>query len=686
MTDFYEPTLLFRQNAVRKGYNPGLSPISSVESLPSTNSTKLSSRSNNSSSWMLNLDNPKDTEVLNQSCALKRLNIKSNYWKIPDSNMNLTAMSVTNTQNDNPVLAISSANNESNLFIYELDVLGNYLTHHNTISLPNVHGIQWVPNSSRFLVTGNNKGYAHLVSVPKINEPRQTFHDDNDEEASAEICKRFNHRKHLKNKKEMNVQSPISKLSFMNNDSHHLLSLYGSNLFYWDVKDCESQVRPSPISISTITGITHFDPLPQYNANMVGICGKFGVSLFDLRQPKFNVPGSVLDYASKKKLGANMMKWNPNDENVFAAAHCDNVIRLWDIRKQDNFCNLNGHANKVTSLEWVNGDLFSGGRDGNVIHWDLTSDMPSKRKHFTNCGLKEGLDSVNFNPKLNCLENTLNQRQCGTVLPASNTNIIGMCSVAGSESNEDLKVLSIDGSSFFGVHSKIYDAVNININSEKLYYTDEDIQLLIQSERSNSTLVNASTDSINEVTEPLSIARKNTIENLFPSHSKSADQPNNFSHETLLDSQEDLSHGIEIIEDHKQDQEEEDDDNEFTFTPPSTFQMKNSNDSVFSIDSEPGSCVLNSTEENLFNGSMDSLSTDPTIGHDDSTPSSLESSPLGRESSFNFQLLDELDFNYDEKNAKRDSSFNSAMFNEIRVNRKASVKTVGSHLYSIYSD
>lgn len=164
-------------------------------------------------------------------------------------------------------------------------------------------------------------------------------------------------------------------------------------------------------------------------------------------------------------------------------------------------------------------DLYTGGKDGNIIHWDLSSDLALNDLSNTNsisCGLKDGFDSVQFNGKANALEAKLNQRQCGTVLPASNSNIVSMCSIK-TEDDADTKIMSIDGSSFLGVHNKISESFNVNINTNKLYYTEEDIQLLIQSEISNScgisndTLVgdlqNYSTDSL---VKPLTISRKPT--------------------------------------------------------------------------------------------------------------------------------------------------------------------------------
>ena len=650
MTDYYEPTLLFRNNAIRR-FNPELSPIVSTESLSSTISNSYSPNA----SWILNANNPQDNEVLNKSCSLNRLNIKSNYWKIPDNNMNLTAISICNQDSDISTLAISSGNNEANLFIYELNMEDNYLTHHNTITLPNINSIKWL--NSKYLITGNNKGYAHLVSIPSIDDQLAAQQDG--EEVPAEICKRFNHRKHLRKNNEPNQN--ISKINCFDS-TNNLLSLYSNNLFFWDIRNSESQAKPSPISISTIPGIKNFDPVPESSTN-VGICGKFGVSLFDLRQPKFNVPTSVIQQAQKLKLCSNIMKWNPDNKNVFAAAHDDSVVRLWVIRKQDSFAQMKGHLDSVVSMEWNHGDLFTGGHDGNIIHWDFTTD--TSKDSLMNCGLKEGFSSINFDPKQNRMEKTISERQCGTLLPASNTNIIGMCSVNGSDSS-DLRVLSIDGSSFFGMHSKIYDAVDITINSEKVYYSEEDIKLLMAGQQltSNVTLVNDSNDSLTQ-TQPLEISRKQSLADSLAE--SLTEQNNNQSKETLLDAE---------VPSHKLNLDFEDD---FNFGPSNFSENSaNSQATIYSVDSQtpysvapqpdiksssvgPNANVsaysintnqadLSSPESNdgLFNDSMDTLSTSHTY-IDESPDSSAASSPMKPSDSFNFKLIDDDFFKLTEK-------------------------------------
>ena len=572
MTDFYEPTLLFRQNAIRhsgtKRFNPSLSPISSVESLMSTldnSENSMSSAENTSpsssfykhsgnsassrSSWLLNLNNPKDTEALNKICAINRTNIKSNYWKIPDDDMNLTSMCIKSSShgnagidtlasaNENTLLAISSGNRENNLFIYELNVTSNHLIHHSTISLPNINTMKWVNTSNsnsnlndnntpemekNYIVTGNNKGYAHLVLLPEI-----TTHEPNPDEelASAEICKRFNHRKYIKRRSQNSSQdddyyvglnSPITNLDLFNSNKE-MVSIYNDYLFHWDMQNAESQQRPTPLSYTKISGICDFDTLPNNNTTL-SICGKFGLSLFDTRTAKFSIPMSPVSLSGTgtatatatatakniknyRQLSANIIKWNPSNTNILAAGHGDGVVRLWDIRKQDYFATLNCHSTnasntgfssrfgnvlKVTSLEWSQGDLITGGQNGDIIHWDLTSDINLDQVGHLNCGLRQGWDSVkrgnvSLNPSAEASVD-VNQRQCGTILPASNSNIVSMCSLAvgGKDGEEDVKILSIDGSSFLGVHSRVKEAVKLDIDNSKMYYTQQDLDSLLR--------------------------------------------------------------------------------------------------------------------------------------------------------------------------------------------------------------
>ncbi|CAN3361034.1 protein Dse1p [Diutina catenulata] len=464
---YYEPTLLFRQNAIRR-WNPELSPIASSESVHRIRMPHQS---------------PDDTRVLDQSCALERLDIESSYWKIPDDDIHLTAIAVdSHPVTDTASVAISSGRNESNLFIYDLDTRSHRLCHSSTISLANTYALQWVPttNNDRWLVTGNSKGYAHLVQIPQAS--------GDDVEEAAFICKRFNHRKHLK-KAHQSAHS-VRQLAMFDADPSRLISLYDNHLFYWDMRTSQSQAKPAPVSIATVGGLAGFDPMPA-NDCVVSMCGTFGVSLLDVREsPKFQIPQTAS--LQRHQLAASTVRWNPENSNVFASGHKDDAVRLWDIRKDGCYATLNGHTGPITALQWTGGDLYSGGSDGNLVHWDLTED----NANLEQCTLRQGLQSVAFDPLTNSVDATATQRQCGTVLPASHTTIVGMAAIEASEST---KVVTIDGSALFGVHAKRH-------TEEKLFYTEDDLSLITASAASNSTLV-AEDDKLEEVVEPLHLSK-----------------------------------------------------------------------------------------------------------------------------------------------------------------------------------
>lgn len=490
MNSYYEPTLLFRQNAMKRRERSGSdasagSGDSSSSSVYSGETTGV--RTGLRSPWMMRSGDPRDTEVLNKACSLNRVNIHSSYWKIPDTKMNITSIDVEHGQDDEPRLAVASANSDSNLFIYKTNLTKNYLTHQNTITLPNIHSMKWIPqlhNAALKLVAGADQGYAYMVSIPNFD----------DEDQSAEVIKRFNHKKHIRDSasgRQLAKAGIISEIKVFETKPH-IMSLYGDRLFTWDYKDSEALAKPQPLSIAPISGISTFDPRSEASSTLA-VGGKFGVSLFDTRSPKFNVPPSMMSEARRKGMRCNAIKWCPNSDYVFAAAHLDGIVRLWDVRKQDHFGKLDGHQNRrVNSLEWGDGsDIFTGGHDGNVVHWDLPSLSSCGADAVANCTLREGIDSVHFDPKTNSVTDIASQRQCGTVLPASNSNIISMCTVKDSE--DEVKVFSVDSSAFFGIHSKIHAAASDKLDLQEEYYSKESLDLLASTYTpktdSNSTLV-----------------------------------------------------------------------------------------------------------------------------------------------------------------------------------------------------
>lgn len=454
----------------------------------------------------------KDISLTNKVCSLDRVNIKSNYWKIPDAEMNLTALALSDPSANSPSLAISSANSENNLFIYELDPFQNYLTHHTTISLPNIHSLCWVKGTnSKYLISGNTKGYAHLISVPS------SLSGGDEVDESAEIIKRFNHRKYLKlvNKDPSlaaHNSTIISNLGFL---CDKLVTTYDDTLFVWNLNDVHLSMRPKPESISVVPGITNFDA-PITSSSTLALCGNFGVSLFDTRASQHSIPKSSLDTSRDvKSIKANLVKWHGANENILASAHADGRVHLWDIRMNDTFSEISGHKGKlITSMAWNGNDLFTGASDGMIAHWDLTSDLDptvelsAHNENLKRCSLKEGINSVEFDAVRNSVVKSVTERQCGTLLPALNNKIVGMCLISeGCEAGSRCKILLIDGAAFLGLHAKIYDAAGpSNTSSEKKFYSRDDIALISQ-DVSDATLV----DPEDRFFEPLSIKKPSYI-------------------------------------------------------------------------------------------------------------------------------------------------------------------------------
>lgn len=67
------------------------------------------------------------------------------------------------------------------------------------------------------------------------------------------------------------------------------------------------------------------------------------------------------------------LKWSQGDTYI-ACGGGDNVVTIYDIRANRQMTRLKGHVDSVKSVEWGKDNpklLHSGGRDGDVIIWDL---------------------------------------------------------------------------------------------------------------------------------------------------------------------------------------------------------------------------------------------------------------------------------------------------------------------------
>lgn len=347
-------------------------------------------------------------------------------------------------------MALANSNRDSNLLIYELDPEQKLLSHHQSISLPNIAALKWLDSVSEvdrndredinFLLSGHTDGIVHLNIIP---EP------ENDVFQNAEIIKRFNHNKHTDVDNNF-VSGTINKLEtsprrWRSCNMNSLLTIYKSNVFMWDT----SRSR-APILKYKSVGIKNLNASPC-NDGLLGVCGAFGIALLDLRAPE-GTPNYYVPHLKNNGV-ANNIKWSPFDANVLASSYEDGIVKLWDVRMTRNsFARLEGHKDIVTSIEWSESaanDLFTSSKDGKIIHWDL-SDI----KDYTTiddelkCGPRVGLASSNNSGEDQLLNNLIQTRQCGTVIPASTNSILDLANIG------DGKILSIDGGSFLGLHDK----------------------------------------------------------------------------------------------------------------------------------------------------------------------------------------------------------------------------------------
>ncbi|ONH70124.1 Protein DSE1 [Cyberlindnera fabianii] len=416
--EHYSPTVLFRQNAVKK-----------VRSNPEFYSS--STRKFSNESWLFKDD--KNTTVLDKTCSNDTIKIASNYWKVPDDELYLTSVAVNKENNEQ--IAVASGKRENNLYIYDINTESTSLTHQQTITLPYIQSMQWLgyDECESTLMTGHKNGTVHMVSVP-----------DSNSDESARIIKRFNHKKHFSTSRYKNLS--IKRIVTPNwiSNSQNFLTQCNQNIFLWDM----NHRSDLPILKNQNLGLLNFDASPSKNG-ILALAGEFGIALNDLRAP-VNHPSIFTPKDSKSLSGANAIKWAPYDDNVLAATHLDGTIRLWDIRAQGAFGNLSGHNDLVTCIEWSeesSGDLYSGGNDGSIIHWDLNFS-----EDLSDCCLSEGLESIKYMGNTFLTDETeiyakVSKRQCGTLIPAAKAAILDMTSVGN-------KIMSVDGDSFLGVHGK----------------------------------------------------------------------------------------------------------------------------------------------------------------------------------------------------------------------------------------
>ncbi|ODV87711.1 hypothetical protein CANARDRAFT_5026 [[Candida] arabinofermentans NRRL YB-2248] len=389
------------------------------------------------------------------------MKLKSNYWKIDNSNLSDDFDSLTSISVNKSLTAVGSNANSENLKIYNLNQSNNFLTHLTSITLPNIHSLKWLDNvigdddvdddgeSIDFLLSGHANGIANLTMIPNVSSPTFT---------NAEIIKRFNHEKHLtvdydNSIKISNLNKPTNVIyqidttptSWKTCNKNSLLSIYKENVFLWDTS------RSSyPILKNKIKGLSSFSANPKQDG-LLSLGGSFGISLFDMRS------SSTTGYASssfyiphKKNVETSLTCWCKEDPNYLVASTMSNELQVWDIRSLNPIITLTAHADEITSLIWTKFDtLYSSSKDGKIIQWDLSNvKLNSQSGDMIKGSLKNGF---NLDPAVS---------EIGTMIPASNNSIIAMVSVTNPDiavdDDDHTRVLSLDNS-FIGLHSQIQE-------------------------------------------------------------------------------------------------------------------------------------------------------------------------------------------------------------------------------------
>ncbi|QNP97753.1 protein DSE1 [Yarrowia lipolytica] len=291
-------------------------------------------------------------------------------WQIPDESHHLTSVAV---HESSPLIAVGSGGKENNLFVYET-TQDKGLIHHQTISLPAIHGLKWLSPSQQvadlgnILATSHSNGLAHLVLLPDC------YSSD-----PAEILKRFNHKHHVSIKDTLSTRIKHLELTtpaWRSSVSSSLATLYSQHLFLWDPSRGDT-----PVLTRKVKRAEAFSLSPFQDGQVAAACGKY-TSLLDLRAKS----GSVNLLAGN----TNLCAYSPMNSNLLATAHSDvsglqeNCVRIWDSRHTAGpLHKLEGHTDQIRSLEWSKFnpcELHTSSNDGSLRLWNIGRQQETKAR------------------------------------------------------------------------------------------------------------------------------------------------------------------------------------------------------------------------------------------------------------------------------------------------------------------
>lgn len=236
------------------------------------------------------------------------------------------------------------------------------LTHHQTISLGGIHSLAWVPSSHKLSEFGNvlatgHSGFVHMVMLP----------DPYENNGPAEILSRFNHTRHLS--ADSITSSRIRTLKIASSawtccPESAVISLFSEHLYLWDPSRSDT-----PIVKQRTRKARSFDVSSLRNG-IVSFATDRGISIMDVR---YKNPASLAPPNENDGM-VSLVRWSPIDENRVASVHDQTLIKIWDIRGGSPLMTLDGHYDKINSIDWSlnnSDELFSASSDGTVRLWDL---------------------------------------------------------------------------------------------------------------------------------------------------------------------------------------------------------------------------------------------------------------------------------------------------------------------------
>lgn len=234
---------------------------------------------------------------------------------------------------------------------------------------------------------------------------------------------------------------------------------------------------------------------------------------------------------------ASLVKWCPLDENRLVSVHDHNTIKVWDIRAGAPLLSLDGHYDRISSIEWSTttpDEFASSAADGTVRIWDIQKcangetgapevPAPSKQARPTHRRSRSGDETAssaawlpsqswrlyrqrlareNSLPSYNYFLDNLNPFSPCTTIFSNSRDFLGLATVqmqvpGKGHTKTTGNLVTIDASGFLGVHSKLSQTEGVQ--GQDLAHCES---LSLQTHHETVPELCALSDSTSEPSEP----------------------------------------------------------------------------------------------------------------------------------------------------------------------------------------